>query len=374
MKVLIISRGYPTEKYPMNGIFEFDQAKALANLGHEVIFASLDMRSFRRKRKWWIEKFEKDGVYVYGINIPLGRIPKRILSYCTILALKRLYKEIEKDKGLPDIIHAHFTGIGYAATKLKDKIQIPLIITEHSSEMMKSNIGQRLFKLASKTYWKADKVIAVSPALSKVIKANFNIDSIYIPNVVDTNTFTYSERYYKKDFTFITVGNLIYRKRMDLTVLAFCKSFPRDKNVKLVVIGDGEERENIESIIKKYKFEDKIILTGRLYREQISEYMKKSDCFVLSSRAETFGVVYIEAMAVGLPIIATKCGGPEYLVNEKNGLLIEIDDLEQLIEAMKRMYKHKNHYDRQAISQEIHRCFSPKNVAKEIETVYNNIL
>ena len=64
MKVLIISRGYPTGKYPLNGIFEFDQAKALANLGHKVIFASVDMRSIRRIRKWGIEKIKKEGRYM----------------------------------------------------------------------------------------------------------------------------------------------------------------------------------------------------------------------------------------------------------------------------------------------------------------------
>ena len=133
MKILIISRGYPTKKYPMNGIFEFDQAKAIAKSGHEVIYASIDMRSIRRRRKWGIEKFKKDGVLIYGINYPLGRIPRNILTYFSVNALERLYKKIEKESGKPDIMHAHFTGMGYAGARLKKITGIPLVITDRKS-------------------------------------------------------------------------------------------------------------------------------------------------------------------------------------------------------------------------------------------------
>ena len=70
MRIYIISRGYPSEKYVKNGIFEFDQAKALASIGHEVVFLALDLRSFRRKRKFGRESFQKRGVNIEAVNIP----------------------------------------------------------------------------------------------------------------------------------------------------------------------------------------------------------------------------------------------------------------------------------------------------------------
>ena len=70
MRIFIVSRGYPSEKYVTNGIFEFDQAKALARNGHEVIFLVNDIRSLRRKRKWGRESLEKDGVKIESLNIP----------------------------------------------------------------------------------------------------------------------------------------------------------------------------------------------------------------------------------------------------------------------------------------------------------------
>lgn len=85
MNVLIIARGYPTNKYKMNGIFEFDQAKALVEAGHNVFYAAIDLRSLRRWRKWGIERKSIDGVNIYAINIPCGRIPKIVLRKIAFL-------------------------------------------------------------------------------------------------------------------------------------------------------------------------------------------------------------------------------------------------------------------------------------------------
>lgn len=374
MKVLIIAGGYPSEKYPMNGIFEFDQAKAIAELGNQVIFASVDMRSIRRKRKWGIETLEKDGVNIYGINLPLGRVPKYILSFFSSLGLSILYKRIEKEHGTPDIMHAHFAEIGYIATRLKKITRIPLVITEHSSGIMEEEINERLQKVARKTYPIADKIITVSPALKSVLKTKFDTDSLYMPNIVDTSIFKCVNKPKSREFQFIAVGNLIYRKRMDLTVQAFVNTFKEDKNVKLILIGEGPERKKIENIIKLNEFTDRVLLKGRLGRDAIAKYMQESDCFILASRAETFGVVYIEAMAAGLPVIATKCGGPEGFINDNNGLLIEKDNIEELAEAMKLMYADIDRYNKEEISKETISNFSPKGVGETISKVYLNLV
>ena len=101
MFVLFISRGYPTKKYKMNGIFEFDQAKAVASLGHKVVFAAIDLRSIRRWRKWGFERKSINGVEIYCINIPLGRVPKWLLNKASIWGLKYLYQIILKSKVNP---------------------------------------------------------------------------------------------------------------------------------------------------------------------------------------------------------------------------------------------------------------------------------
>jgi glycosyltransferase involved in cell wall biosynthesis len=377
LNILFISRGYPTKKYPMNGIFEYDQAKALSNYGHNVIFAFVDLRSIRRWRKWGYEKFKKDGIQHYGINIPLGRIPRKILNFFSYRGLELLYNNrIEKEFGKPDLMHAHFTRSAYSAAKLKKDNKLPLVVTEHLSKIMAENIEDDLFDRAQFAYNSADRVISVSPVFQEIIKNKFDIENTYIPNIVDTNIFRFdsSIENYDKEFNFVSVGNLIKHKRMHLTIKAFNKAFADQGNIKLTIIGGGPEHKNLENLIKKLNLEDKIKLTGRIERTEIAKHFKKSDCFVLASKGETFGVVFIEAMASGLPVIATRCGGPEHFIKKEQGLLIEKDNLEQLSEAMIKMYNNINDYDSKKTSQITVEQFSPVNVAEQITKVYNEVL
>lgn len=113
---------------------------------------------------------------------------------------------------------------------------------------------------------------------------------------------------------------------------------------------------------------------GMCSREVIKEKLKSSDCFVLASRSETFGVAYIEALASGVPVIATKCGGPEVFINEENGCMIPVDDFDALVSAMKYMYKNNIRFDREKISAEIKLKFSPECVSKKLLEVYKEVI
>jgi glycosyltransferase involved in cell wall biosynthesis len=374
MYIMIISRGYPTNKYKTNGIFEFDQAKALAKSGCKVVFAAVDVRSIRRWRKWGLERHEAEGVNVYVLNIPGGRLPKVILHKVRSIGLSILYKLILKELGKPDVLHAHFTDVGYAALTLKRQKNVPLVITEHSSLINKPVIEKQLFNTATETYVQADAVISVSPSLGNTIKDKFNIQSLYVPNIVDTDVFKYTIRESSSTFNFISMGNLIYGKRMDLTIEAFYKAFGDFSDVTLTIFGEGDERSKLEGIIKKYHLENRVKLMGMCSREVIKENLKDSDCFVLASRAETFGVAYIEALASGIPVIATMCGGPEVFVHKENGYMIPVDDLDALASAMMYMYENNIAFDREKISTEIKLKFSPEFVSKRLLEVYEEII
>lgn len=374
MYILFISRGYPTEKYKGNGIFEFDQAKAVARLGHKVVFAAIDVRSIRRWRKWGFEKKNIDGVKIYCINIPLGRVPKWLLDKASIWGLRYLYRKILKEQGKPDILHAHFTDLGYIASILKRKIDIPLIITEHSSLINKLNVEENLYRKASSTYKNADALIAVSPALANRIEENFNIKPIYIPNIFDAGIFNYIPKAGHDKFNFVSTGNLIYTKRMDLTIEAFNKAFYCNDNVTLTIFGEGPEKAKLEGMISRYKLNDRVILKGMCPRSSIAEQLSYSDCFVLASQSETFGVAYIEALAMGVPVIATRCGGPEEFVHEENGLLIPVNDVDALSCAIKYMYENCRNYNREKIAKDTRSLFSPENVANKILEVYKSVV
>ena len=373
MYTLFVARGYPTDKYKTYGIFEFDQAKALAEEGVKVVYAAVDLRSIRRWRRWGIYKEKIEGVEVYSINIPLGNIPKESLRKFYIWGLEKLYKKIEKEQGKPDIIHSHFTDPSYAAYRLKEKLNLPLVVTEHSSKINKDDIDKDLFEIAEIVYNKADRVIAVSEALKERIKRNFNIDCIYIPNMVDLEIFKYIEKKKMDTFNFVSTGNLIEIKRMDLTIEAFNKAFKDTSNVSLKIFGQGADKEKLQSLIKTLGLESKVKLMGLCDREEIASTLSESDCFVLASRSETFGVAYIESLAMGVPVIATRCGGPEGFVNNGNGRLVPVDDVDSLAESMSYMYENIDEFNPEKIALETKENFSSQTVASKIIAVYEGL-
>jgi|LSQX01.3.fsa_nt_gb glycosyltransferase involved in cell wall biosynthesis len=372
--VMVVARGYPTEKYKMNGIFEFDQARALARAGHKVTYAALDVRSIRRWRKWGIERKTIDGVNVYAINIPGGRIPKVILRAMSIFGLRVLYSLILKEQEKPDVMHAHFTGVAHTASKLKDEFEIPFVVTEHLSTIMKPSIDKNLHKAADEAFSSADALIAVSPHLKTVIKSRFNKEAMYIPNIVDTRLFKYAARSNDSLFRFISIGRLVVGKRMDLTIEAFAKAFADSEKVTLTIFGEGRERPRLEGLIKKYGLDKQVTLMGLQTRARIAKHLHESDCFVLASQSETFGVVFTEALSVGVPVIATRCGGPEHFIHPGNGVFVPVDDVDALARAMCYMYQNIGNYDRQVIAKEMLDQFSEKAVVNQLDQVYGSIV
>lgn len=375
MYILIVSRGYPTDRYKTNGIFEFDQAKALAQAGHKVVFACIDMRSIRRIRKFGFESLVKENVHIEAINIPCGRIPNIILNKISIFALKKLYKKVIKKYGKPDIIHAHFIQCGYAAVNALAKENIPIILTEHYSAMNEGNISSYYMKLGSCTYPKVSKVLSVSRALADNIKDKFNADVDVVPNIIDISAFEYRKNEKDKNlFYFVSAGNLIFNKRMDLLIKSFYKSFNASKNVKLYIFGEGPERNSLENLISQLQLNNQVFLPGFKPRHEIADKYSESDCFVLASRRETFGVAYIEAMSMGLAVIATKCGGPEDFINESNGIKINVDDETELSAAMLKIYNEIDRFNGYKISSEIKKKYSPEVISDRLTNIYNEII
>lgn len=374
MYVLIVSRGYPSEKYKMNGIFEFDQAKALTSIGIKVIFAVVDLRSIRRRRRFGLESFIMDGVQVEAINIPCGKVPNKILYSIGELGLRILFSIIKRKYGKPFVVHAHFTQIGYIVTRLFRNNNIPIVVTEHSSLIHKKNIDSKLSKIAKFTYENSSKVIAVSNSLSYSISQQFNIQSEVIPNIVNTNLFTYKTPKYKNSYDITSTGSLIKSKGMDLLIEAFNKAFNKNLNIHLHIFGEGVERNRLERKISEYNLDKNVHLMGLQPRHIIAEKLQNSDCFVLASQSETFGVAYIEALAAGVPVVATKCGGPEDFINASNGILVEKDDLESLSNALFDIYTNKVKYNRKSISEETKKQFSQLTIAEKLKETYFQIL
>ena len=371
MRTLIIAGGYPTDRYILNGIFEFDQAKALAKIGHEVYFLSIDIRSIRRIRRLGSYEIEKEGVLIHNTNFPCGRAPQWMQEVIFRTLLRKQYSILVKKHGAPDIIHAHFLDKGYYTVKELKKTSIPIVITEHSSGVTERLINKTSYKMGCITYREVDKLICVSNALAGQIFHIFGVHAEVVPNIVDVTEFQFNNEKRKTEgFTFVSVARLDLLKRISFLIDVFADIVKVFTNVQLIIVGDGPEKNHIMEKVTQYKIKDKVILKGQQERRIIKQIFDQADCFVLPSALETFGVVYIEALASGLPVIATKCGGPEDFVDESNGLLVEIDNREELFLAMKNMIEHIKRYDSENISKAARKKFHDIRIAKQLEMLY----
>ena len=177
-----------------------------------------------------------------------------------------------------------------------------------------------------------------------------------------------------KPFTFINVGNIEHNKGTDLLLKSFAKCF-RNSDVNLKLIGTGPNIKMYQHLADQLGIEKQVYFLGKKGREEIIRELQRTHVFISTSRVETFGVAIVEALAMGLPVISTKSGGPEFILREKYlGLLTEVDHLESISQAM---VKVKNEYDTYSQKDIRNYCllnFSEEILTKKVVNIYEKIL
>lgn len=380
MKILILSRGIPNVHDPQEGCFELDQAKALKATGHDVVIMAIDSRVRKYWRKPGIGKKDIDGITTYKLHLFPTSIIRRLISFSIGVNIeakeaRELYKYIVKREGPFDLIHAHYQTCIYYAKTIKDYFNIPVIGTEHWSKVNTDTPSFDVRYMGERSYKNIDKLITVSYSLKEKVIHSFGIDSKVIHNLIDT---TYlSPLKIKRNnpiFSVVLVGSLIPRKGFDFFIKAFKKSKISEANVKVELIGGGPEYGRLHSLIEKLELTDKINLVGQKNKKDVFEMLSNADVFVLPSRTENFSVSVLEALANGLPVIATICGGIKECINESNGLLVEVDNEDQMANALEEIYTNYNKFDRYKIRDNCLAQYSPKCIANQINKEYTSII
>lgn len=364
MKIFIISQGIPSASAPLNGIFAWDQALALQRLGHDVSVMALDFRRVldRRIGKHY---YKREGINVYQYSLPTG-IYRRLLPI-TGRICGRVYNDMLKAEGEPDVIHSHFYFMGAILASMPTKPNAPIVITEHSSKLNKkaSLISTLDKKLAHKAYAYADRVVAVSTALASRLKNNFSVDAEVIPDMFNLPEVKST----LKDpnvFRVVSVGRLVREKGFIELINAFYQA-QIPENSELIIVGDGPLREFLRDEVVNHRTR----VVGMKTREEIVSYLHSADMFALLSHSETFGVSCIEALSVGLPVLATKCGGPEDFINDSNGMLVPVCDKEEAGVAISKMYLKK--YDTEKIKKDCYEKYSSEAIARRLVELYSSI-
>lgn len=379
MHIMFIPSWYSNVRNKVHGSFFKEQALELQKAGVKVTVAYNEVWPLTMLGKIDEEKGLKynveDGLKTYRYK-NYNYIPKNPLMFKVFnKRMEKLYKEIVKKEGAIDIIHAQSSlWGGISAAYIAEKYNIPLVITEHSSVERGPYVKKSYIPFICDSYKKAQKVITVGNGLKNEIESLSGRQDIeVIGNLVDLSKFTIKKRIKNEKFIFFSLAFLEGEKGFDTLIKSFAKKF-KDKEAVLYIGGDGSQRSWLEALTVENGVKDQIIFLGALSRDDVSKWMNKCDCFVLPSRYETFGVVYIEALASGRPVIGALNGGAEDIINNLNGYLIPIDDIDILAEKMIEVYDNIESYDEEEIRIDCLKRFSPKVIVNKIISVYKEVL
>ena len=386
MHILFIPSWYANNRFPILGSFFRDQALAVAGEGVQtgIIYPEFLCLYGATGSELISHRFQIETVV--DEDIPVMRvkgwqIPKlrRLSREHWVFQAQRLLKKYIATYGKPDLIHAqcvHEAGI--AADKIKAKLGIPFVITEHFSGYSRGILAPYRLDQARRVFLNANKIVSVSDFLAKdLLLYTGDKQTEVVPNLVDVDYFTFPRKPRQTDsFAFAVICSLTQKKGVDRLLRAFAKSFSNQETVKLVIVGEGSQRAELETLSTDLGIENKVEFTGLLSRQDVREVMWKSNALVSSSHVETFGVTLIEAMSTGLPVIATNSGGPAEFINDQVGTLVPADDEDALGHAMYETFTKRQTWSESASS--IHQYtadrFSEPVVANQLLGIYQSVL
>jgi glycosyltransferase involved in cell wall biosynthesis len=269
---------------------------------------------------------------------------------------------------------------GYVGARLKEAFEIPYLLTVHANrnwfQQQLDSDNDRL-----KRAWSdADRLIRVNRRDRSKLEA-YNDDVVHIPNGYDTDIFVSvrtseaRERLDVDDDTPVvfTLGTLKPRKGFQHLMRAMTYVRDAEPDTRLVIGGEGGMRGELESLADELEITDQTDLLGYVDSETLNDWMNAADLFVLPSYSESFGVVQLEAMACGTPVVATKNGGSEEVVTSDDyGLLVEgPESHEELADAVVTAL-HRN-WDADAIEAYANE-FTWENVCEEIADLYVEVV
>ena len=330
MKVVQVVSYYPPH---IGGIEKFvkEVSDRLAKKGHHVEVFTSDVGL----------KKERD---ISTVNLNIHRLKSWEFAHSAIIpSLFFKLLKISKDS----VIHVHVAQIMipeivYLVSKIKS---IPYIAYIHGDAEPSGKMGF-LLPFYKKVFLQrvlnsALKIVVPTEDYIDLISKKYAISKtkIYVvPPGIDLKNFKRLSLKLHNPIRLLFVGRLAKQKNIPLLIKSFKKIIDNnDFNIELHIVGEGEDKNKINQLIKTLKLENKVVLHGRLPEKRLYEIYSNSDIFILSSIYESFGIVLIEAMASGLPIVASNILAVRNVVeNNKTGLLVKLtpEDFAKAIEKL----------------------------------------
>ena len=361
-------------------------ANVLAKHGHSIAIFTVNAEKLSKKIKAK-ELDERIQVYPFSsFALPTYKeLQVRIPTF--VPSLYEVYRFN------PDLIHSHTTfGIGWEAVMSANFLNIPLVGTHHGflAEFLKHvKLDYRIMKPLARRYLsfyynRCDAVISPSVALVKeLMQYKLRRPVHVLSNPVDLKYFSVNKtkeslrkKFHLNKPVIIHFGRLSYEKSADLVLKAFAQILNWGIDAQLIVIGDGPERGKLEALGRKLNIDKSVEFTRTLRDNDLTERIAAGDFFVSASTIETQGLVFLEAMALGLPVIGVNAGGvPEYVDNGKNGFIVEPVNVRAIAEAMKKFIDYpelRDSFGQNA--KESVRKYDAEIIVRKIEEVYRGLL
>lgn len=337
MKILMLNHEFP----PMGGgagRATFNIAKELHKMGHEVDILTSAYKDHKRDEII-------DGVQIYRVRSRKKHILETdligILMY-TFWGLKK-FKKLVKQKDY-DLTHSFFSiPAGIISLFGKKVYGIPYVVSLRGSDVPGHTLKHSLFKPLIKLVWKnSSKAVALSNGLKKTalnIYPNLSFEVVY--NGIDINIFKHLKlKNNNEKMKLICVSRLMKFKGIQHLLVALSQMILN--NIELLIVGTGNFEDDLKKLCAKLNLNKTVSFYGYCDNNKLPELYSEADIFVLPSLAEAFGLVFAEAMALGLPIIGTTAGGiPEVVKNGENGILVQPGKVNELKNALEKLINNK---------------------------------
>lgn len=387
MKVLWLTSVYPSEKHPSEGVFHETQVQELLKQGIEVTVICPNpvnppvlrmlKASYRQKRDL-PEQEVRNGVTVYRPPYPAlpGQLkwaqPSKRIAASVLQAMQRHQLS-------PDFIHAHFAmPSGGAAAVIQKETKIPYLLTLHGSDVNVypgfSKGAQAAFETAVK---QASAVLTVSEELAKKTNEMTKVEATCLPLGIPLQSFSITGEDQEgirkhlglplQDKLVVFVGRLVKEKGL----LELADAVSSMDGVKAVFVGKGPLAKELSE-----RAGASIILPGQVPNEQVREYLMAADLFTLPSYSEGMPTVVLEALALKVPVIATRVGGLPSLFSTYQHLLVEPRSTRQLKEAIHAcLYENRwNEQVKNDLYEMVHTEYSSEHNAKHLIQQYEKVL
>jgi glycosyltransferase involved in cell wall biosynthesis len=392
LKVLVLSRNYPNCVLDVLGLWvqrlvqhsvSYCEPKVVAPVPYCPPLPGLPeyYARFRRiPRRCWA-----GGVEVFHPRLLLGPGYALHAIEASLYALAARPQVSRLRRRFPfDLIHAHYTyPDGVVAVRLGRRYRVPVIITEQNlwGPWMDAHPSVR-----RKAVWAAREStfqIAISSAVRESIACDAGESEKLrvIPDGVDGSAFTLPEdgrRPVSNQILF--VGAIRPVKGADVLLQAMRMLLGRGRDLKLVFAGESyfrsyqREHDRIREMVRASGLEDHIQFLGKQLPNELVRAMQESALLALPSRAESLGMVLLEALACGTPVVATRCGGPEDIVNDQVGILVPPEDPEALARGIEAVLDRRARYDPKKLRAYALDNFGLETVGRRIADLYAEAL